>query len=112
MKAKLLVLGEVTSDGTVISKDCKIDLSRVKAQGIITHNFEQKPIGKFGDIKQIGDEIFVEGIVPIGEKGENFIQKGIESGMLKAYPGGEITKNEDGTIKEFKIYEISIGVAR
>lgn len=51
-------------------------------------------------------------IVPIGEEGENLIQKGIESGMLKAYPCGEITKNEDGTIKEFKIYEISIGVAR
>ena len=108
MNAKLLKLGEVSADGTMFSKDCKIDFSRVKAQGILTHNFDQKPIGKFGDIKQIGDEYFVEAIVPINSEGEKLINAGFESGMLRGYPSGEVKYNEKGEISEFKIYEVSI----
>lgn len=108
MNAKLLKLGEVSDNGTVISKDCKIDFSRIKAQGIITHNFDQTPIGKFGDIKQIDDEIFVEAIVPINSEGEKLINLGIESGMIQVYPGGEVKYDENGKISEFKIYEVSI----
>jgi hypothetical protein len=108
MNAKLLKLDEVLENSTVISKDCKIDFSRVKAQGILTHNFDQKPIGKFGDIKLIGDEYFVEAIVPINSEGEKLINAGFESGMLRVYPGGEVKYNENNEISEFKIYEVSI----
>lgn len=108
MKAKLIKLETQTIDGYQFSHDCKIDFSRVKVQGVITHNFDQKPIGKFGDIKLIGDEYFVDAIVPVSAEGEKLIQISIKNGLLRAYPAGKIIRSLDGKVTEFKVYEVSI----
>lgn len=92
----------------LISNDCNFDIDRIKQQGIITYNFDQKPIGKFGNIKKIGNEIFVEAIVSINSEGQKLIETGLKSGIIKLAPGGEVKYNDKGEISEFKIYEISL----